>query len=241
MKVLDLLAGLLLATLAASPAWADTAPQKPLPSAANQCGRTELTQLDPVMTTHRTGAYPIYARHHEQQGRVYLRVVVDGDGLAGDAVVVSSSGYSDLDYAAAVAVKGKWRWKAPPAECRKTGAIQGVAIDWNIGQTGHARVYLDTPGYPADAKSRETGGSGEVQITVGTDHAVTDATVTRSTGSPELDEGMVKYARLVKIYPGSGGPLGEPYTAPLPIDFIPAINPENIETLMGPPAPTPAQ
>jgi protein TonB len=54
--------------------------------------------------------YPEYARRHEQQGTVTLRVLVGEDGAVLAAKVAESSGYDSLDEAALATVRDRWRF-----------------------------------------------------------------------------------------------------------------------------------
>jgi protein TonB len=65
-------------------------------------------------------AYPPLARRRGLEGRVVLRVAVTSRGQAGDIAVLSSSGHTLLDDAAARAVRA---WRFRPAEHR------GIAVD----------------------------------------------------------------------------------------------------------------
>jgi protein TonB len=60
--------------------------------------------------THTTPPYPDLARMLGQQGTVVLQIVVSAQGNVTSASVVQSSGYPDLDAAAAVWVQGHWRY-----------------------------------------------------------------------------------------------------------------------------------
>jgi protein TonB len=54
--------------------------------------------------------YPEYARRHEQQGTVTLRVLVGEDGAVLAAKVAESSGYDSLDEAALATIRDRWRF-----------------------------------------------------------------------------------------------------------------------------------
>jgi protein TonB len=54
--------------------------------------------------------YPDYARRHEQQGAVTLRVMVAADGAVRAVEIAESSGFDSLDAAALAAVRDRWRF-----------------------------------------------------------------------------------------------------------------------------------
>lgn len=115
------LAGAVLATLTATPAWADD--KDIAPSIANQCGRLKMVAPLPIPTTRYRAPYPEDARQRNQKGHVFLRVLVDKYGFARNPEVVISSGYDQLDQAAIDSVKDRWRWDPPPPECRESGVV----------------------------------------------------------------------------------------------------------------------
>jgi len=240
--MLPLIAG---AMLAATPAGAAEDP-KPMASAANNCGRTQLARLDPLMATHLKGYYPTEARRRNQTGRVFMRVMVGKDGLADDVTVVRSSGSAILDEASAAAVKGKWRWESPPTECRDQGVILPVAMDWYMDGIIRDNIYLDDSHYPADARARKEGGAGGVILRLSPDRIVINVKIDRSTGSPAMDEAIRQYELATKIYTPNGEQTGPEFgeeawrqTLPAWVQFVPTPNPENIAALMGPAAAAP--
>jgi len=60
--------------------------------------------------THTTPPYPDLARLLGQQGTVVLQIAVSAQGNVASATVVQSSGYPDLDAAAAAWVQAHWRY-----------------------------------------------------------------------------------------------------------------------------------
>ncbi|HJW41968.1 MAG TPA: energy transducer TonB [Rhizomicrobium sp.] len=76
-------------------------PTTTTPSDANATGLTG---------THTTPPYPDLARKLGQQGTVLLQIVVSAQGNVTSATVVQSSGYPDLDAAAAAWVQAHWRY-----------------------------------------------------------------------------------------------------------------------------------
>lgn len=63
-----------------------------------------------LTSTHTTPPYPDLARLLGQQGTVVLQIVVSAQGTVASATVVQSSGYPDLDAAAAAWVQAHWRY-----------------------------------------------------------------------------------------------------------------------------------
>lgn len=61
---------------------------------------------------HRIDAYPVLALRRHEEGDVVLKVLVLPNGLVGDAAVVRSSGFTQLDAAALTGVGG---WSYVPA------------------------------------------------------------------------------------------------------------------------------
>jgi len=225
--LLPLIAGALLA--AALPARADD----PAPSAANRCGLTGSVKLAPIVSTHRLAPYPPDALRDNEEGRVFMRVVVDKYGAARDVVVVGSSGYLILDEAAKATVKNYWRWTPPPAECQDNGAIIPITYYWSIGSKPDP-IYLDSPAYPPQARAHKQGGEGEVQYTLSQDNKATDVKVTSSTGSPELDAAMVGIMTRREFLIAGTASTG--IAATRRFEFIPRNNPDTFAVLMGPPA-----
>ena len=176
-----LIAGALLAILAATPAWADDDAQY-VPNAANGCGRLGVVSLAPIPFTRYLAPYPEDARQRGQKGNVLLRVLVDKYGFARNPEVVISSGYAQLDQAAIDSIKDRWRWEPPPPECAESGVTTSVAFDWglvhNPGDIQPVTIYLESDFYPAQERARKRGGEGKVEYTISRDNKVTDARVT---------------------------------------------------------------
>ena len=66
-------------------------------------------------------AYPETLRQQRIEGRVAVRMLVLEDGSVGDANVVSSSGYGEMDEAALDAVR---QWQFVPARQEGGGAVR---------------------------------------------------------------------------------------------------------------------
>jgi TonB family protein len=158
----------------------------------NQCGRTGPAYLAPVANTHKFPDYPQSAVHRGEEGASQVAVIADKDGNAGDVRMAKSSGYADLDDAAIAAVK-KFRWAVPPRECREMGVAQTVNVDWDMGVPTIA-IAFDNADYPAAAKPRNLAGVGAVLITQ-TGDTVTAVKMAASTGSPDLDQAMMDFAK----------------------------------------------
>ncbi len=218
----------------ASSAWADDDTQV-APSTANGCGRLKMVAPLSVPTTRYRAPYPQDARQRNQKGHVLLRVLVDKYGFARNPEVVISSGYAQLDQASIDSVKDRWRWELPPPECQESGVVAGVTFDWNLvrkaGDIPPEMVYLDDAFYPAKARERKLGGEGKVEYTISGDNKVTDARVTASTGSPDLDAAMLAKIRTIRFPYGT---TSTNFTASQPFEFVPHDDPDTFKALMGP-------
>jgi len=188
--------------------------------------------MKPVPSTHRFGLYPTEAQRKGQQGRTYLRVLVDKYGFARQVDVVSSSGYAVLDQASIDSTVDRWRWEPPPPECLESGVILSILYAWSLGEPGPDPVYLDNKAYPAEASARKQGGKGTVEYTVSGDNKVTDAKVKASTGSSALDAAMLTIIRSAAFV--TSGISSTSYTGTRRFEFIPQDNPQSIKALMGP-------
>lgn len=226
--LLPLIAGAVLATTPAFAAPTDTN----TPSAANGCGRQQIVGLQPIPSTHRIFAYPEEAQRRGQNGTTYLRVLVDKYGAARQVNVVISSGYAILDQASIDAVKDRWRWEPPPAECRESGVIMPVTYVWNLGEPEPDPIYLDNSLYPTEARAQKRGGTGKVEYIVSGENKVTEVRVTSSTGSPDLDAAMIAYVKDLNLI--SSGTVSTNTTISRRFRFVPRDHPLNIATLMGP-------
>ena len=233
------LAGAILAALAATLAWADDSQPAPgadyAPSAANGCGRLKLVTLPRILSTRYYLPYPEDAVRRGQKGRTLLRVVVDKYGFARNPEVVISSGYAQLDQASIDSVKDRWRWEPPPPECAENGVILSLVFSWDFvrkpGESQPDLIYLDSPSYPAQARTRKLSGEGKVEYTISGDNKVTDAHVTSSTGSPDLDAAMIANARARKF---QYGVTSTTLTFSQRFEFVPENDPATLEALMGP-------
>src|SRR5437868_3969121 len=123
-RLLPLIAGAMLAATPARAALPGLPPDLP-PAAgpANDCGRTQIAWLNPILATQSIGAYPPEAARRKQSGHVLMRVVVGRNGAAKEIAVIGSTGHALLDDAAIAIVKEKWRWDGAPAECGERGAV----------------------------------------------------------------------------------------------------------------------
>jgi protein TonB len=63
-----------------------------------------------VIGTHTTPDYPPLETRLGHEGNVYLHLAIDANGVVADVRIVRSSGYDDLDQAAADWVKAHWRY-----------------------------------------------------------------------------------------------------------------------------------
>lgn len=224
--MLPLIAGALIAAIL--PARADDR----TPSLANGCGRLEPVAMTPIPSTHRTIGYPLEAQRRRMSGHDYLRVLVDKYGAARQVEVVVSSGYAILDQAAIDAIKDRWRWEPPPPECQENGVILGVAYNWGLNEPDAQPIYIDNSIYPAEARARKQGGTGEVAFTVSGNNKVIEAHVSSSTGSPELDAAMLALVRDFRVI--TSGTASADFTERRRFKFVPRPNPDNFAALMGP-------
>lgn len=225
--------------VAAAPAKTDAPPpptalveRLQTPSLANDCGRTHLAYLQPLQFTQDLPYYPTQASSKKQEGRTFLRLLVNKDGLTEDAVVIASSGRAIFDDALVSAIKGKWRWQLPPPECAARGTVIPYSLYFTMGGPRSVEVYLDDPDYPEQARAERIGGSGSIQIRV-SDGKVIEAKVERSSGSAEMDAAMMQWMKHQPLV-RNGNEGGR-----VRFDFVPTPSPENIDVLMGPPAPRP--
>lgn len=74
--------------------------------------------IPPSIVTQPKPVYPAAAKQAGREGRVTLKVQILTSGLPGDVILVTSSGYSDLDEAAMAAVR---KWVFTPARERDSG------------------------------------------------------------------------------------------------------------------------
>src|ERR1700740_2327506 len=72
----------------------------------------------PILRTHTLAPYPVAAAKNGEKGAVLIAVNIGVDGVPVGAKTLKSSGFTDLDEAAATWVKTKWRWKPPPKSCQ---------------------------------------------------------------------------------------------------------------------------
>jgi TonB family protein len=233
-RVLPLLAGLFMATFAAMPAWAEDAMRDSSP--ANGCGRLQGVHLTPIYYTREPAPYPAEAGYRRQYGRTILRLVIDKYGFARQADVVVSSGYAILDQAAIDSIKDRWRWEPPPPECQENGVVIRETYIWAMRRPGSkdepSEIYLDDPYYPAQARARKEGGTGEIEYTLLPGNKRADPHVTSSTGSPTLDAAMI--AGILDWPVVASGTASTAVTAKLRLRFIPREDPVTPAVMMGP-------
>ena len=77
--------------------------------------------LPPRILRQTEPSYPESLRQQRIEGRVAVRMLVLEDGSVGDADVVSSSGYGEMDAAAVDAVR---QWQFVPARHEGGGAVR---------------------------------------------------------------------------------------------------------------------
>ncbi len=69
-----------------------------------------IVAAQPIMATHTIPPYPPIGTRMGHEGNVMLRVVIDPAGNVSQAQVIRSSGFPELDQAAATWVRGHWRY-----------------------------------------------------------------------------------------------------------------------------------
>lgn len=69
-----------------------------------------IVAAQPIMGTHTIPPYPPIGTRLGHEGNVMLRVVIDPFGNVAQAQVIRSSGFPELDQAAAAWVRGHWRY-----------------------------------------------------------------------------------------------------------------------------------
>lgn len=86
---------------------------------------------DPA-SPHRVSFYPRIALINRQQGTVVLRLLVLTSGEVGDANIVKSSGYPQLDAAALIAT-GYWRYLPAMRDGHAVSSEIDVAVRFRLG------------------------------------------------------------------------------------------------------------
>ena len=82
----------------------------------------------PIFGTHTIPPYPPLATRLGHEGNVTLHVAIDPNGIVTNAQIIRSSGFAELDEAAADWVCAHWRYR--PAE--RNGAPAGSAADITV-------------------------------------------------------------------------------------------------------------
>ncbi len=176
------------------------APLAPPPGAANDCGRSAIAYLAPIDTSHVLVPIPMVAVKPKNrwetppvfraQGALRMQVLVDKNGNAANVTVAESSAPPEMERAVTGTVKENYRWDPPPPEC----AERGVALTVNYVYTWAApqlQIYADDPGYPEAARQRSMGAAAVIQLRSHRDE-IEASQILISSGSPELDERMIK-------------------------------------------------
>jgi TonB family protein len=146
--------------------------------------------------------YPEISRRLNQEGTVVVSYTILADGSVSNPSVITSSGFSDLDNAALVAVK---TWRYTPAS--KDGVA--VAVPWqtavqfkltdpegvNVAPYLAANVIdMIATDVPPESRTAHEGGDTWIVVTIGETGTVTGAVLVRSSGYPRLDQAATAIA-----------------------------------------------
>jgi protein TonB len=90
------------------------------------------TELKAIEKTHSLPPYPALSQRMGEQGTTLLKVTIDITGKVTTAVIVTSSGSTRLDDAAAQYVKENWRWQPPTQAGKPVVASTEVSVKWDL-------------------------------------------------------------------------------------------------------------
>jgi protein TonB len=90
------------------------------------------TELKAIEKTHSLPPYPALSQRMGEQGTTLLKVTIDITGKVTTAVIVTSSGSTRLDDAAAQYVKENWRWQPPTQAGKPVVATTEVSVKWDL-------------------------------------------------------------------------------------------------------------
>jgi protein TonB len=104
----------------------------PPPAAVVRAAPPPPTELKAIERTHSLPPYPALSQRMGEQGTTLMKVTIDATGKVTDVVIVTSSGSSRLDTAAAEYVKTNWRWQPPTQEGKPVVATTEVSVKWDL-------------------------------------------------------------------------------------------------------------
>jgi protein TonB len=90
------------------------------------------TELKAIEKTHSLPPYPALSQRMGEQGTTLLKVTIDITGKVTTAVIMTSSGSTRLDDAAAQYVKENWRWQPPTQAGKPVVATTEVSVKWDL-------------------------------------------------------------------------------------------------------------
>jgi TonB family protein len=155
--------------------------------------------LRPFITTHTLPPYPPVSVMTAEEGISLLQVSIGPDGVPTDVSVVTSSGSTRLDQAAADHVKSNWRWNAPVVNCQPASAKTRVSIKWDLRDAGInsnlPAIYMEAHDYPPDAQKHHEQGTATVVVVIAADGKVMQALLFQSSGFADLDARSLELAR----------------------------------------------
>ena len=99
-------------------------------SEAQAGGATPPTPAEPLEVPH--GDYPLESLVANEEGTVTLSLNVDGLGRIAEVRTVRSSGYEQLDRAAADVAKQRWQFKPATKDGQPAAGSVNVDVSWNL-------------------------------------------------------------------------------------------------------------
>jgi TonB family protein len=156
-------------------------------------------QLSPILGTHQIPPYPVLSTLLGEQGDTILQVTIRPDGTVSDAAVVSSSGSSRLDEAAASYVKQNWRWQVVERNCGPSSVATKVDVVWRMNQpppipTSTIDVMLEPSDYPPDVRPSAASIT-VVGILLSDRGGAETVNVIQTSGNPSLDKKSLDLVR----------------------------------------------
>lgn len=90
------------------------------------------TELKEIARTHTLPPYPALSQRMGEQGTTLLKVTIGIDGKVSAVSIVTSSGSTRLDDAAAQYVKDNWRWQPPTQLGKPVVATTQISVKWDL-------------------------------------------------------------------------------------------------------------